>query len=164
MANHPIMAWLKSMKEQNMPQNSLIANYFPADYCDSFSKTVISEKTVTSDEFFDMAFNQSPGWVNGLMKLRNAIVKPLGLEVGMRFADTICEKNRNEVVFGMPDKHLTFHASLWCGEKEADGQTFTITTIVKYNNGVGRLYFFFIRPFHKIIIRSMLKRVAKQLK
>ena len=64
------------------------------------------------------------------MKLRNAIVKPLGLEVGMRFADTICEQNAQEVVFGMPDKHLTFHASLWCGEKEPGGQTFTITTVV----------------------------------
>ena len=111
-----------------------------------------------------MAFNHSPGWVNGLMKLRNAIVKPLGLEVGMRFVDTICEQNAQEVVFGMPDKHLTFHASLWCGEKEPGGQTFTITTVVKFNNRLGRLYFFFIRPFHKVIIRSMLKRVAKRLK
>jgi hypothetical protein len=102
--------------------------------------------------------------VNGLMKLRNTIVKPLGLEVGMRFADTICEQNAQEIVFGMPDKHLTFHAALWCGEKESGGQTFTITTVVKFNNRLGRLYFFFIRPFHKVIIRSMLKRVAKRLK
>lgn len=122
------------MKEQNIPQDSLIAGYLPADYCDSFSRNVVSEKAITSDEFFDMAFNHSPGWVNGLMKLRNAIVKPLGLEVGMRFADTICEQNAQEVVFGMPDKHLTFHASLWCGEKEPGGQTFTITTVVKFNN------------------------------
>ena len=119
MANHTIKVWLKMMKEQNIPQDSLIAGYLPADYCDSFSRNVVSEKAITSDEFFDMAFTQSPGWVNGLMKLRNAIVKPLGLEVGMRFEDTICEKNQNEVVFGMPDKHLTFHASLWHGEKKA---------------------------------------------
>lgn len=92
------------MKEQNIPQDSLIAGYLPADYCDSFSRNVVSEKAITSDEFFDMAFNHSPGWVNGLMKLRNAIVKPLGLEVGMRFVDTICEQNAQEVVFGMPDR------------------------------------------------------------
>lgn len=156
--------WLKIMKEQNIPQGSLIENYLPADYCDSFSRNVVSEKSVTSDEFFDMAFNKTPGWINGLMKLRNAIVKPLGLEVDMRFEDTICEKNKHEVVFGMPDKHLTFHASLWCGEKDVNGQTLTITTVVKYNNSLGRLYFFFIRPFHKIIICSMLKRVAGLLK
>ena len=164
MANHTIKVWLKMMKEQNIPQDSLIAGYLPADYCDSFSRNVVSEKAITSDEFFDMAFNHSPGWVNGLMKLRNAIVKPLGLEVGMRFADTICEQNAQEIVFGMPDKHLTFYAALWCGEKEPGGQTFTITTVVKFNNRLGRLYFFFIRPFHKVIIRSMLKRVAKRLK
>ena len=56
------------MKEQNIPQDSLIAGYLPADYCDSFSRNVVSEKAITSDEFFDMAFNHSPGWVNGLMK------------------------------------------------------------------------------------------------
>ena len=81
------------MKEQNIPQDSLIAGYLPADYCDSFSRNVVSEKAITSDEFFDMAF-----------------------------------------------------------------------TVVKFNNRLGRLYFFFIRPFHKVIIRSMLKRVAKRLK
>ena len=46
------------MKEQNIPQDSLIAGYLPADYCDSFSRNVVSEKAITSDEFFDMAFNQ----------------------------------------------------------------------------------------------------------
>ena len=135
MANHTIKVWLKMMKEQNIPQDSLIAGYLPADYCDSFSRNVVSEKAITSDEFFDMAFNHSPAWVNA-----------------------------QEIVFGMPDKHLTFHAALWCGEKESGGQTFTITTVVKFNNRLGRLYFFFIRPFHKVIIRSMLKRVAKRLK
>ncbi|QUT39188.1 hypothetical protein INE89_01363 [Bacteroides thetaiotaomicron] len=54
------------MKEQNIPQDSLIAGYLPADYCDSFSRNVVSEKAITSDEFFDMAFNHSPAWVNGL--------------------------------------------------------------------------------------------------
>lgn len=98
------------------------------------------------------------------MALRNAIIKPLGLEVNIRFTDTILERSLNEIVFGMPDKHLTFYASLWCGEKEADGQMFAITTVVKYNNRLGRFYFFFIRPFHKTIMRSILNRVAKQMK
>ena len=107
------------MKQPKTNPDSLIENYLPADYCDSFSRNAVSEKAITSDEFFDMAFNHSPAWVNGLMKLRNTIVKPLGLEVGMRFADTICEQNAQEIVFGMPDKHLTFHASLWCGRSPA---------------------------------------------
>ena len=46
------------MKEQNIPQDSLIAGDLPADYCDSFSRNVVSEKAITSDEFFDMAFNR----------------------------------------------------------------------------------------------------------
>lgn len=46
-------------------------------------------------------------------------------------------------------------------EKEQNIQELIITTIVRYNNWFGRVYFFVISPFHKIIIRSMLNRVVK---
>lgn len=39
-------------------------------------------------------------------------------------------------------------------------QELRITTVVKYNNWLGRAYFFIIRPFHGIIVKSILKHVA----
>lgn len=152
------------MNKVKIDKGSLIDNYLPADYIDSFSKEVETKKNITPDAFFDMAFNQFPTWIDWLLKLRNTIVKPLGLDTTSRFSDSICDRNDNEIIWGMPDKHLDFHVSMWCGEHRDGKQELRITTVVKYNNWFGRVYFFVIRPFHRIIIRSLLKRIKQILK
>jgi len=72
----------------------------------------------------------------------------------------VLDKNLHEEILGMPDKHLDFHVSMWCGEYHEGKQELRITTVVKYNNWLGRAYFFIIRPFHGIIVKSILKHVA----
>lgn len=150
------------MKE--IPTNSLLTNYLPTDYLDSFSRIVTCDKAITTAEFLDLAFKQFPKWIELLLKLRNTIVKPLGLDTKSRFTDMISAQNSNEIIFGMPDKHLDFHVSLFCGDHKDGKQELSITTIVKYNNWFGKVYFFFIRPFHGIIISSILKSIAAKLK
>ena len=73
------------MNEAKIHNSSLINNYLPADYLDSFSKEVVVNKNITPDAFFDMAFNRFPAWIDWLLKLRNKIVKPLGLDTTSRF-------------------------------------------------------------------------------
>lgn len=148
---------------RKLPINSLITKYLPADYSDSFSKEMMTKESITSDTFFDMAFNQFPAWIDWLLKLRNTIVKPLGLDTQSRFSDFVRERSTNEIIWGMPDKHLDFHVSMWCGEYREGKQELRITTIVKYNNWFGRMYFFAIRPFHGIIVRSLLNRIHRKL-
>ena len=36
-----------------------------------------------------------------------------------------------------------------------------MTTVVKYHNLLGKVYFFFIRPFHALICKWLLKRAAR---
>lgn len=151
------------MGKTKIHKGGLIDNYLPADYSDSFSKEVMAEESITPDAFFDMAFNRFPAWIDWLLKLRNKIVKPLGLDTQSRFSDSVCEKNTNEIIWGMPDKHLDFHVSMWCGEHQNGKQELRITTVVKYNNWFGRLYFFVIQPFHGIIIKSMLKGIKNKI-
>lgn len=142
---------------KNIQKNSLIEKYLPADYVDSYSRIVACKQKMTPEEFRNFTFGQLPKWINRLMKLRDTIVKPLGLVTDIRFTDVICEKSPNEDIFGMPDRHLTFHVSMWCGEYQDGKQELRITTVVKYNNWLGRVYFFAIRPFHKVIVHSILK-------
>lgn len=146
---------------KNRPTNSLIEKYLPADYVDAFSRVVACKHVITPEEFINLAFKQLPKWIDWLMKLRNAIVKPLGLDTQSRFTDMIHSQNLNELIFGMPDKHLSFYVSLWCGEYKDSKQELRITTVVKYNNWFGRIYFFVIRPFHGVIIQSILNNVSK---
>ena len=153
----------KSINMNEIPTNSLLANYLPADYSDSFSKEVMTKESITPDAFFNMTFNQFPIWIDWLLKLRNTIVKPLGLDTTSRFWDSVSDRSMNEIIWGMPDKHLDFHVSMWCGEYREGKQELRITTIVKYNNWFGRVYFFVIRLFHGIIIRSLLNRIQRRL-
>lgn len=149
------------MDKTKIDKGGLIYNYLPADYLDSFLKEIETKENITPDTFFNMAFNQFPAWIDWLLKLRNTIVKPLGLDTTSRFSDSICERNDNEIIWGMSDKHLTFNVSMWCGEHKDDKQELEITTVVKYNNWFGRVYFFVIRPFHGIIIKSILNNIDK---
>ena len=139
---------------KDIPADSLIKNYFPVDYIDSFSKVMVTGQALTPEDFRNLAFSRFPKWIGWLMNFRNAIVKPLGLDTATRFTDMVLDKNLHEEILGMPDKHLDFHVSMWCGEYHEGKQELRITTVVKYNNWLGRAYFFIIRPLHGITPRT----------
>lgn len=65
---------------KNIPTNSLIEKYLPADYVDSYSREIACNQKITPEKFRNLAFNQLPKWIDWLMNLRNAIAKPLGLD------------------------------------------------------------------------------------
>jgi len=142
-----------------VPQNSIISTDFPKiNYCDSYRITKSTNDTV--EEITAAIFNL-PKWVNGLMAIRNSIVAIFGLKSDKKVKEeqttyfTIIEQNENEIVMGENDKHLDFRTSVFVDRANS---FIYLTTIVHYNNFWGRAYFFFIKPFHKIIIRSILKR------
>ena len=70
-------------------------------------------------------------------------------------------KNENEIIIGAKDKHLTFHVSLFCSDVKDKTQEVSITTIVKYENILGRIYFAAIWLFHRIIVSYLFKRAIK---
>jgi hypothetical protein len=112
---------------------------------------------------------------------RLACVKPFGLKTGnteknfeQKFEEairtgspldlmTVPAKTANETVMRLTDKHLTTELSVH-NEKLNDNQLkINIITIVHYHNTLGKIYFFFIRPFHKIIVKAITKRSIKRL-
>jgi hypothetical protein len=102
-----------------------------------------------------------PNWAIALFKIRNAIVKVFGLKTDMKKGKehstffTLIEKNDDEIVMGESDKHLDFRASI---KKDAEAGTIALITVVHFNNVWGKVYFFPVKPFHKMIIRAMMKR------
>lgn len=56
---------------KNMPTNSLIEKFLPANYVDSYSRIITSENAITPDEFRNLAFNQLPKWIDWLMRSRS---------------------------------------------------------------------------------------------
>jgi len=143
-------------------KNSQLLKYLPADYCDTFSKTISNKDDITPVQLIDRLFVDFPWWVNLLMKLRNLLVKPFGLKNGKLkdyISNMIKSQSEHEVVVGMTDKHLDFYVEFWCSAKENNTQHIAIATVVKYNNMVGRMYFFFVKPFHKLILRYFINQL-----
>ena len=106
---------------------------------------------------------QFPGWARFLLAIRRVITSPFGLsndgpaasdKVGAFPVEVDTEK---EFVAGFDDKHLNFRVSVI---SEA-GKVYLATWVHPHNFG-GRLYLRCILPFHILIARDALKRVARE--
>lgn len=161
----------------NLPETSLLKNT-PSDYIDSYSAD-INAKPFTIEQVGKSFFLASPEWVNGLLLLRDKVVGMLGLktgidannkdkiianfkcEVGERVAlFKVIDKNENEVIFGENDKHLNFRVSLFL---DRDKGKLIVSTLVKFNHWMGKLYFLPVLPFHKIIVPILTKGMVRRL-
>lgn len=107
-------------------------------------------------------FIQYPKWALWLLKLRDFIVKPLNIKASKSFKELIIEQNSHEIILGTKDKHLTFYVSISCIEAKRNEQIASITTLVKYNNILGKVYFLAIWIFHKFIVHRLLKRAVRK--
>jgi hypothetical protein len=152
------------------PKSIILKKFEKMDYFDSFSLSLTTDKTI--DEIITAAF-RLPGWVLVLMKIRNAAVKPFGLETGSNWKGgeaayypagsrapvfTVIYRNKNEIVTAEDDKHLYFRFSAMIERKKPESVV-TITTVVKFKNIWGRIYFLPVKPFHKFIMKALLKRL-----
>ena len=118
---------------------------------------------------------RTPKWVEAAMRVRNAIVKHLGLkDLGGMAADidrnrpfqayrvgervgifTVLHLSEDEVVMGDDDKHLDVQVSLL---KTVDSKVI-VSTVVHIHNALGRVYMFFVKPAHHIIAPAVLSRI-----
>jgi hypothetical protein len=159
------------VKSDKIPDKSIISNGFgEANYCDSYR--IVKQTNETVDEITTQIFKM-PQWIMALMKIRNGIVKLFGLRTGknenVKEAAyypvgskagyfTVTERNVNEIVMGEDDKHLYFRASVLVDREQS---FIYLTTIVQFHNVWGRIYFLPVKPFHRLIIKSLLKRQVR---
>ncbi len=114
-----------------------------------------------------------PRWVSGLMRLRNALVAPFGLNTEVTSPDRPNQPDRSnqpdrpdrigvfplishdehELILGLDDSHLDFRISIL----KQDGQIY-FATWVRTKNRFGRIYLRLIMPFHILIVRNAVAR------
>lgn len=140
----------------------LIDKYLPSDYSDSVSKRTRPAEPLTPDCIFDEMFCRFPEPVAWLFKLRNAIVKPFVLQGGSGFRGLVSERNVEEIIISKKDRHLDFFVSVYCSLPDDGWQKASVTTVVKFNNFLGRVYFIGIWIFHKILVKSLFRKAIKK--
>lgn len=124
-----------------------------------------------------------PRWVEGLFALRNRIVSVFGFktpaaqgknaaghggkwESGERVGIfEVLARSTDEIVLGDNDRHLNLRVSLLVERGGRDGREkmLSVTTAVRLNDRLGRCYFCFIKPFHRMIVPAVVKRSLHRL-
>jgi Protein of unknown function (DUF2867) len=111
---------------------------------------------------------RGPRWVDALLKLRHLIVAPFGLKTSAPNpggnADIIglfpvLSQTPDRLVAGFDDKHLDFRVVIDVATSGVN-RNVTATTLVLTHNWRGRVYLAVITPFHRLVVRSMLRQVA----
>jgi hypothetical protein len=137
-----------------------------AQFADAFRITV-DEPDLDASTAARRMLARNPAWVTALMRLRNAIVRPLGLKTPVHTTAVsqtrigmfpLLSATPQRVVVGLDDRHLDFRAIVDV-VRRGEVTEVTATTIVKTHNWLGRAYLATIMQFHRIIVRIMLEQV-----
>ncbi len=160
--------------ECDVPSSSVLGReliegaYFRDAYRAPLSRTELG----IVDIFFAI-FAHHPLWMKLLLVVRNKVACLAGLdapaaseilrvEIKDRYAVgekigvwPIFSLSENEVVSGRNNKHMDFRLSV-LKIPDGDGMSVVVTTICTVHNISGKLYLFFIVPFHRHGVRKLM--------
>ncbi len=157
-----------------VPKHSQISQHLMnADFHDAFQFNLACGKRTALEIYLDV-IAKTPCWISFLMALRNRAAPMFGIkdlgsidninpsrpsheyQVGDRVGIfTIHSMTDNEVILMDSDQHLDAKISVCKSSLDADNAV-TVSTVVHVHNLLGRVYMFFVVPFHKRIVPSML--------
>jgi hypothetical protein len=137
-----------------------------AQFSDAFTVT-IDGAAFPARHAAERMLGRSPRWIRALMALRDYLVTPFGLKKSpsaATYADTVgifpvLSDTPNRLVAGFDDAHLDFRFVVDVASS-GEGQRVIATTLVLTHNRLGRVYLAIIMPFHRLIVRAMLRQVA----
>lgn len=162
----------KVIRLNQIPVDSLILNGFgKTNYWDIY-QIQLSNNDYSVDKITS-AILKTPKWIDNLMKMRNIIARRFGLKSGDKNYHiephysigskagyfTVLNRNENEIVMGENDTHLNFRTSVRV-ENQSENSLVYLSTVVQFNNFFGWLYFLPVKPFHQLLIQSLLKKYA----
>lgn len=159
------------------PRESRLQARLPAaTYQDAF-ETELGDGRLTPVQIAARALGATPGWVEGLLALRDRLVGPLGLKTVGRLGSVPKPADRppvagdrlsifrietlddREVVLGIDDSHLDVRISFLKRPKSLR-PTYAVCSLVQTHNLLGRAYMIPVGPFHRLLVAMMMRRVA----
>ena len=153
------MSWRAEVITSDLPaQSGLHDRVAPSDFLDCFSVASAMPARRAAEIITDF-----PGWARVLMLIRGVLTAPFGLtNDGPDASDKVGifpveKETESELIAGFNDKHLDFRVSVFA----QDGRVSLATWVHPHNLG-GRLYLAAILPFHILIARDALARVAAE--
>jgi hypothetical protein len=166
------------VRDVPVPEGGLAEHMFPnVDYADAYA--ALLPPNVGARALACAVVGSSPRWVARLMALRNAVVRPFGLVAtssALEHAASLMNRTGerigifpvlaeapDEVFLGLDDRHLDFRVSVRVLD-QGDEHIGVIATLVRFHGALGRIYFAPVRPAHRLIVPTMLRRGAQALR
>ncbi|MET3105206.1 hypothetical protein AAKU67_000954 [Oxalobacteraceae bacterium GrIS 2.11] len=163
------------VKMVSVPPNSQISQHLVnANFFDAFQINLKPCKR-TALEIYLEVIAKTPSWISFLMALRNRAAPMFGIKnlgslnninytkkpdeyrVGDRVGIfTIHSMTDNEVILTDSDQHLDAKVSVCKMPASQTENVVTVSTVVHVHNLLGHVYMFFVVPFHKRIVPSVL--------
>jgi hypothetical protein len=138
-----------------------------AQFSDAYSVATDSAE-LNARQAAERMLGHGPRWIEMLLALRNFLVAPFGLKTSAPNETgasdiigifPIVSQTPDRLVAGFNDKHLDFRVVVDIAASER-GQRVTATTLVLTHNLLGRTYLAIILPFHRLVVRALLRQVA----
>jgi hypothetical protein len=136
-----------------------------AQFIDAY-RLILSGERLEAREAARRMLIAQPLWITGLMSVRHALVRPLGLKTSRDVASgdriglfPVQSQTPERIVLGFEDAHLDFRVVVDAREAGAGCQV-TASTLVRLNNALGRVYLAAVMPFHRLIVPALLAKVA----
>jgi hypothetical protein len=145
------------VRTDTLPRASSLWSYHrPGDFLDCYSvASTLSPREAAVRGFVN------EGWVKWLLLLRNALVRPFGLKTGAA-PDTpsvaifpVHKEDDQELILGLDDHHLDFRIAVI----RQEGRIY-MSTWVHPHSFWGRAYLAVVMPFHILISRRAVARMA----
>ena len=169
--------------ECDVPSSSVLSRELigNAYFHDAYRVPLARPELGIVDIFFAL-FGHTPLWMKLLLIARNAAAGLVGSDVptvGEIMKPTVRSKycvgekigpwpiffiGDNEIVAGRDNKHMDFRLSV-LKAIDGDAMSVVVSTICTVHNVFGKIYLFFIVPFHRHGVRSLMSNavVAKRL-
>jgi hypothetical protein len=164
----------------SLPENSFIEKSFPVvDYTDCYTIRFHADRPVSLNDCMESFLYRQPRWIDILMLIRNILVTPFGLKTGRAEYGNSSERSKiniskgirfdffevvdcsdHEVMLGFYDSHLDGCVSVMV-QNQDHLKEISLSTTVHYNNALGKIYFFLIKPFHRLVVSAMLKKIVR---
>lgn len=166
---------MNAQVERTMPPaGSTIAGQFTdADLLDCYAIDLRSGTPLDMRVLATTMLESPPAWFRVLLLIRDAAIGLFGVKTSGQMRVMTSQANRveffpvqsehqDEIVLGENDIHLDFRFSL-LRQPTSNGQRLFATTVVHCHGRLGRTYLAVIEPFHRLVVRTGLVRLARRL-
>jgi hypothetical protein len=141
------------------PDQRILALLPGASFADSYGWQA-ADAEVDAVPVARALFDAPPRWIDALMALRNLLVALIGLKPAPITGFPVLHQSPDRMVLGLDDHHLDFRIIVLADGDGTEPRRITLGTVVRTHNLLGRAYLAVVIPFHRVIVRTMLRKIS----